>query len=113
MSVLFDPKLERMAKDGNEMPDGLSVPQQIAFLCLRKLYWQLAHGIIDRETAVNEKRKIMREHESYVFIDEYMNRYVRAIKETELAREAYLKNPSKENADNLMKAFYWVERKDS
>lgn len=50
MSVLFDPKLERMAKDGNEMPDGLEYPDQVMYLCLRMLYEQLRTGMKTPET---------------------------------------------------------------
>lgn len=55
MSVSFDPKLERMAKDGTEMPDGLDYPNQIMYLCLRMLYSQLRLSIIDRDAAIREK----------------------------------------------------------
>jgi len=37
LSSVFDANLERQAKDGNEMPDGLEYPEQVLFLCFRML----------------------------------------------------------------------------
>ncbi len=113
MSVSFDPKLERMAKDGNEMPDGLEYPNQIMYLCLRMLYSQLRLGIIDRDAAIREKKRLVREYECYVFQHEMGKEWVQVIKNTELARAEYMKNPTIENADKLMKAIYRVERKEN
>lgn len=113
MSALFDSKLERMAKDGNEMPDGLEYPEQVMYLCLRMLYAQLRQGIIDRDTAIREKKRLLREYECYVFQHEMGKKWVRVIKNTELARAEYTKNRTLENADKLMEAIYQVKRKDS
>lgn len=48
---------EREAMNGNEMPNGLEYPDQVLYLCFRKLYAQLRQGIIGRDTAVLEKKK--------------------------------------------------------
>lgn len=111
MSVLFDPKLERMAKDGNEMPDGLEYPDQVMYLCLRMLYEQLRTGIVDRETATREKRRLAREYEAYVFVDQMGKEWVQVIKNTELARAEYTKNRTLENADKLIATICPVGRK--
>lgn len=50
---------ESAAMRGDEMPDGLSMPDQMLFLALRSLYWQVRKGIIDRDRAVLEKRKLL------------------------------------------------------
>ena len=113
MSVLFDPKLERLAKDGSEIPIGLEYPDQIMFLCLRMLYAQLRLGIIDRDVAIREKKRLLREYESYVFRDEMGKEWVQVIKDTELARAEYMKNRTLENADRLMDAICHARRKEN
>lgn len=113
MSVLFDPKLERMAKDGNEMPDGLEYPDQVMYLCLRMLYEQLRMGIIDRDAAIREKKRLVREYECYVFQHEMGKEWVQVIKDTELARAEYMKNRTLENADRLASAISNVGRKET
>lgn len=50
---------ESAAMRADELPDGLSMPDQMLFLALRSLYWQVRKGIIDRECAILEKRKLL------------------------------------------------------
>lgn len=113
MSVLFDPKLERLAKDGNEIPSGLEYPDQIMYLCLRMLYAQLRLGIIDRDTAIREKKQLLREYEAYMFQNDMGKEWVQVIKDTELARAEYMKNRTLENADKLKDAICQAGRKEN
>lgn len=55
--VVFD--FEQIAISGGEMPDGLTGPEQRLFLGLRALYHQKRVGIITREVAVAEKKKLI------------------------------------------------------
>ena len=48
---------EAMASNGEEMPEGLDYPDKVTYLCFRMLYAQLRMGIVDRETAIREKKK--------------------------------------------------------
>ena len=102
MSLEFSKDLERMAKEGCEMPKGLEYPDQVAFLCMRMLYAQLANGIIDRDAAIREKKEILKERDSYIFVDQMGKRWVQVIKDTEMARSEYRKNRTIENADKLL-----------
>jgi hypothetical protein len=111
--VLFDPKLERMAKDGNEMPDGLEYPDQVMYLCLRMLYAQMRQGITDRDTAIREKKKLLKEYEAYKFVDQMGKEWVQVIKDTEIARAEYMKNRTLENADKLIATICPAGRKES
>ena len=95
---------ERQAASGDEMPGGLDYPDKLTYLCFRMLYAQLRMGIIDRETAIREKRKIMREYEQYKYTEQQGKRWVETIRQTELARSAYRKNRTLENADLLLTA---------
>lgn len=102
MSAEFDQNLERQARDGNEMPDGLEYPDQVLFLCFRMLYAQLRQGIIDRDTAIREKKKLLKEYESYKFVDQMGKEWVQIIRNTEIARSEYRKCRTLENADKLL-----------
>lgn len=47
------------------MPDGLSGPEQLLFLALRQIYWQLRNRMITRDAAIREKQKLVREYQKY------------------------------------------------
>ena len=102
MSAEFDQALERKASNGEEMPEGLDYPDMVTYLCFRMLYAQLWKGDIDRETAVREKRKILREYDAYKLVEQMGKQWVDVIKNTELARSEYRKHRTLENADKLL-----------
>ena len=93
---------ENAAIRGDEMPDGLEYPDQVLFLQLRMLYAQKRLGIIDRETAIREKKKLLDEYKVYQFRDSMEKEWVEIIKLTELARADFRKNPSIETAECLV-----------
>ena len=93
---------ERQAMNGDEIPNGLPYSDQVAYLCFRMLYAQLRMGIIDRETAIREKRKILREYEAYKIVEQAGDQWVQSIKNTEIARSEYRKCRTLENADKLL-----------
>lgn len=99
-SVVFP--YERQAASGDEIPNGLDYPDKVTYLCFRMLYAQLRMGIIDRETAIREKRKIMREYEHYKFVEQMGKHWVQIIKDTDTARSEYRKHRTIENADKLL-----------
>ena len=93
---------EQKAIRGEELPDGLEYPDQVLFLSLRMLYDQKRKGIIDRDTAVAEKKKLLDEYRIYKFRDELEKYWVEQIRLTELARAEYRKNPTVENGMKLV-----------
>lgn len=93
---------EQQAIRGEEMPDGLRYAEQILYLCLRMLYAQKKLGIIDRDTAILEKKKLLDEHQCYDFQQKMGDEWVSVIKETELARATFRKDPTIENAEALV-----------
>ena len=93
---------EQAAIRGEEMPDGLSYPDQILFLSLRMLYAQKRSRIIDRDTAVIEKKKLLDEYRLNQFREQMGEEWVEQIKLTEIARAEYRKNRTLENADKLV-----------
>lgn len=95
---------EKQAMDGQELPDGLDYPEQILYLSLRMLYSQLKQRIIDRPIAVREKKRLMEEYRLYKFNWELGNSWAKTVRETELARAAYLKDRTVENANKLVSA---------
>ena len=93
---------EKDAMAGLEMPDGLSYPDQILYLCLRMLYRQYFQKVIDRETATKEKNKLLDEYRCCQYREEMGNHWVEIIRLTDLARCDYKKNRTLENADRLV-----------
>lgn len=93
---------ERQAMNGDELPKGLEYPDQVLYILLRALYDQLRKGIIDRDTAIREKKKLLKEYEAYMFVDQIGKEWVKVIKDTEIARANYRKNRTLENADKLL-----------
>ena len=102
MSEIKAFEYEKQAMDGQEMPDGLEYPEQVAFLSFRMLYAQLRMGIITREVAIREKKKLLDEYRQYKFVESLGKEWVQIIKDTEAARAAYRKDRSLENADQLI-----------
>ena len=95
---------EQQAIRGDELPDGLKYPDQILYLQLRMLYAQKRMNIIDRDTAVKEKKKILDEYRQYSFRNDLEMEWARNIQITEIARAEFRKNPSAENGWNLVRA---------
>ena len=93
---------EKNAMAGLQMPDGLSYPDQILYLCLRMLYHQYYQKVIDRETATKEKKKLLDEYKVYQLQEELEKQWVEIVRLTELARAEYRKNPCHENAMKLI-----------
>lgn len=93
---------EQAAIRGEEIPDGLSYPDQILYLSLRMLYAQKRSGIIDRDTAVIEKKKLLDGYRVNQFREQMGKEWVDQIKLTEVARAEYRKNRTLENADKLV-----------
>lgn len=94
---------EVAAMNGEEMPDNLSAPDQVLFMGLRYLYAQWRLGIIDKATAIKEKRMMVGTWEVHRFWDELFDKVTEQIKMTELARAEYRKNPTVENGMKLVK----------
>ena len=93
---------EKDAMAGLEMPDGLSYPDQILYQELRMLYHQYFQKVIDRETAIKEKKKLLDEYRCCQYREEMGNHWVEIIRLTDLARCDYKKNRTLENADRMV-----------
>ena len=101
-SKLLELPYEKIAMAGGEMPKGLEYPDQILFLELRLLYDSYKRKMIDRETATREKVELLSNYEAHKIVDKMGKAWVVQIKRTELARAAYRKNKTIENADKLL-----------
>ena len=101
-SKLLELPYEKIAMAGGEMPKGLEYPDQILFLELRLLYDSYKRKMIDRETATQEKVELLRTYEAHKIVDRMGKEWVDQIKRTELARAAYRKKKTIENADKLL-----------
>lgn len=99
---LLELPYEKIAMSGGEMPKGMGFPDQVLFLSLRLLYDSYKKKIIDRDTATREKAELLREYEAFKIIDGMGNLWSEQIKRTELARAAYRKEKTIQNADKII-----------
>ena len=99
---LLELPYEKIAMAGGEMPKGLEYPDQILFLELRLLYDGYKRKLIDRDKATQEKAELLRTYEAHKIVDKMGKEWVEQIKRTELARSAYRKDKTIENADKLL-----------
>lgn len=101
---------ERAAMHGEEMPDGLDMADQLAFLCLRQLYSQKQNGVIDRETGSREKAKLIYQRDlwekKFAIREKAVQRSVEMIRDVEHAASAYAKERTLENGDKMYRALY-------
>lgn len=51
--------LERAAKAGKGVPDGLTANERMLFIAMRGLYYQFGAGVITIDQAKREKRQVM------------------------------------------------------
>lgn len=105
MSTGYTFPWEQAAMRGDEMPDGLSLPDQMAYTAMRNIYWSYHRKIINRDMAAAEKLNIRREYEKNRESLDYWNRLAefraRVLKNTEAAKTAVRKDPTPENAVRL------------
>lgn len=102
---------ERTAMHGGEMPDGLTGSEQKLFLSLRMLYRQNDMGVVSRDAAVMEKKKLMQAFEVDRFRDECGKHSVELWKAAEAGANAYGHERTLENADMVIEAIYGVKKK--
>lgn len=99
---LLELPYEKTAMSGGEMPEGLECPDQILFLSLRLLYDSYKRKLIDRETATREKVELLRTYEANKIGESVIKECAEQTKRTELARAAYRKDKTIENADRIL-----------
>lgn len=113
MSELIFP-WEREAMRGAEMPDGLPLYDQMAYLSLRTLYRDYHEKRLDRATASAEKRRIFGAWDKAKRAAEFGRDLAffraRVIKDTDTAKAAVRKDPSPENAIKLCNVLDGLER---
>ena len=100
---------ERQAMAGEEMPDGLRFAGQLYYLALRMLYKQFRDGIIDRETATREKRKLLHTYEYDLMWENIADEFIQNRNNSEFARAEYRKNPCHENAVKIIESIEGVK----
>lgn len=90
---------------GGPLPEGLGLPDQLAYLSLRQIYRSYREEAISREEAVREKRLVRRSWEqaagALAFSDRLTRRHAQILRGTEAAKTACRKGPTVENALRL------------
>lgn len=99
---------ETIAANGEPMPDGLDLPDQYAFQFLANMYARIRNGNLDREQAAKEKGAMTYKHsiaKNILKSSSIMAKYWADLRrDIECIHTAYIKNPTKENADRLSAA---------
>lgn len=102
MSAAYMFPWERSAMNGEEMPDGLPLSDQMAYTALRNIYRAYHDKAISRDMAAAEKRRLRREYEqakgSWEFWERLAAYHARVLRDTETAKTACRKDPTAENA---------------
>lgn len=93
---------EKQAQRGDEMPTGLSYPDQIMFQALAFLYARYRMGAVTRERATFEKKELLENYRVCQFRWDMGGRWAALIKQTEAACMSYRKNRTIENANHLL-----------
>ena len=98
---------EQAAMRGDEMPDGLPLPDQMAYTAMRNIYNAYHKKIISRDVAAAEKRKVRKEYEQSVKEVNFQKKlaYFRSelSRKTEIASTDFRKNPTIEGAIRIVK----------
>ena len=97
---------ERAAYLREPMPDGLCLAEQKAFLALRFLYAEFDRGVISKEQAAVEKKKLIRQLEHEIKTDEMNAQIAQLWKRIETSALEYAKNPTRKTADAFHAAVY-------
>jgi len=105
---------EREAMQGAEMPDGLSLYDQMAYISLRTLYHDYHEKRLNRKTASAEKRRIFGAWDKAKRTAEFERKLAffqaRVYKDSEGAKTTVRKDPSPENALRLCDVLDGLER---
>lgn len=108
MSTGFTFPWEKAAMHGEELPEGLSLPDQMAYTCLRNIYFLYYNKTTSRDQAAAEKQRVRVQWERAASAAEFERKlsvhHARVIRETEAAKTACRKDPTAENALRLCNA---------
>lgn len=93
------------AMQGNPMPEGLDLVNQLAYVAMRHIYRSYYAKFITREQGTREKKMIQKTYSDAVkdmdFADRVNQKHIQVLKGTELAASACRKEPTPENALRL------------
>ena len=108
-------KYEREAARGDVMPDGLTLMEQYAYQAMRNLYGSYRKGLVTKDQAVLEKRRILKSLkqalEKEAFRDKTEKHTASLWKAIESAAARYKNERTLESADAFMEAVYGVKLK--
>ena len=90
---------------GEELPEGLSLPDQMAYTCMRNIYSLYYSKTISRDWAAAEKQRVRVQWEKAASTMEFDKKltahHVKIMRDAEAARTACRKDPTPENALRL------------
>ena len=87
---------------GEDLPEGLSLPDQMAYTCLRNIYSLYYGKTISRDRAAAEKQRVRQEwqnaSERIAYESKLALRRAKILRDTETAKTVCRKDPTPENA---------------
>ncbi len=105
---------EQAAQRGEDMPDGLGLPDQMAYAAMRSIYWDFHEKRMGRDRAGEEKQRLRRAweqaRESEAFERKLCAYHTRLIRCVERAACRCRKEPTAENALYLCDVLDGIER---
>lgn len=101
--MVFEPEaIEKLAMKGNPMPEGMDYPEQVLFQSFALLYARYREKHISRDDAKAEKTKLLEEYWGYWLNWSLAEEWTEVLKQTDLARAEFRKNPTVENGYKLV-----------
>ena len=102
---------EHAAMKGDPLPKKLDIADSCLYMGLKYIYAMYKVGLLQRETAREEKRTLVFNWKKNKSEVEFLNRENEALSfRIKNASERYMKSPSIETADELYAAFYNLEK---
>lgn len=96
----------RLAAKAVELPSGLGPAETYLFMAMRSLYLQARHTDMSKEQGLKEKNAVLRHYEKMKLWIRVVEEHRRKEQEFEGAWETFAKNPTRENADKLHRAWF-------
>lgn len=96
----------RLAAKAVELPSGLDPAETYLFMAMRSLYLQARHTDMSKEQGLKEKNAVLRHYEKMKLWIRVVEEHRRKEQEFEGAWETFSKNPTRENADKLHRAWF-------
>ena len=99
-------QLDMLAYAGEEMPEGLRLPEQSYFLGMRALYGEYRRKIVSKEQSAREKTRLLNTYKDAMHHEEYVKSVQGLWGRISLASVEYIKNPCLTTAEEFYRVVH-------